>query len=116
MKAAKLLISMIDTISEQRTYEMDNTRANRLYQKICDILLNGATTEQQDLIFALDNMVGIMLSNMFDDGIIAGMELTKTMETIINEPEIVYQQIMDDTNPENADYKQAKALIHKYEE
>ena len=73
------------------------------------------TTEQQELIFALNDMVGIMLGKMFDDGIITGMELTNTMQTVINEPETVYLGIMNDFPTKNYDYQETKALVKKYQ-
>lgn len=115
MKPTQLLLSLINMTSEQRTFEADNTRASRLYQNICDILMNTVTKEQKELIFALDDMVGIMLSKMFDDGIIAGMELTKTMQSVISEPKTVYCEIMNDLCTNNFDYKETKAMINKHE-
>ena len=114
MKSTQLLLSLINTISEQRTFEADNTTASQLYRNICDILMDKITTEQQELIFALNDMVGIMLGKMFDDGIITGMELNNTMQTVINEPETVYFGIMNDFSTNNFDYQKTKALIKKY--
>lgn len=115
MKSTQLLLSLINTISEQRTFEADNTTASRLYRNICDILMDKITTEEQELIFALNDMVGIMLGKMFDDGIITGIELTNTMQTVINEPETVYLGIMNDFSAKNYNYQETKTLVKKYQ-
>ena len=115
MKPTQLLLSLINTISEQRTFEADNTTASQLYRNICDILMDKITTEEQELIFALNDMVGIMLGKMFDDGIITGMELANTMQTVINEPESVYLEIMNDFSAKNYNYQETKALVKKYQ-
>lgn len=114
MKATQLLMSLMNTISEHRTFEADNTKASRLYQNICDILLDTVTKEKQELIFALDDMVGIMLSKMFDDGIITGMELTNAMQLVVSDPETVYRRIINDYCTKNYDYQETKTLINKY--
>lgn len=114
MKATQLLMSLINTISEQRPFEAENTKAKQLYQRICDILSDILSEEQQELIFALDDMVSITLSKMFNDGIITGMELTDTMQSVISEPETIYREMLNHFATKDYDYHEIQAIINKH--
>lgn len=118
MNTTEILKSLIDLGTELNScyhimhYEIDN----ELYSELYDILIKKLNSEEAELLTTLDEMVGGLLSSTFDQGVIAGMELSNNLIKILNEPEHLYHDMLKSFNIDDVVYREARELIYKYKE
>ena len=118
MKTTQLLRSLLGIPSScdgnpEMTYNM---KANELYGVLCEILLKTVTEEHKQLILALDDIIGILISNTFDSSVISGLKLANQLKTILNKPESVHNIIINNSNKTNTIYEDIYTVINKYKQ
>lgn len=117
MKQTELLRSMINLSSELKTYEygIHTNKPDNIYQKIFDILIHTSNKNKQALILAMDEIVGVRLTNAYEDGVIAGIDLANSMENILDNPLEVYSAMRkEEREKNNFYYDEVCKLINKY--
>lgn len=118
MKQTELLRSLINLSSELKPYEyaVHTKKPNEIYLKIIDILMCTVSKKQKKLILALDEITGVRLTNAFDDGVIAGIELANSIKNIFDNPnEIYFDMTKGEIKSCNFYYDEIYNLINKYE-
>ena len=117
MKVTETLQALINLSAETKTYESVNhfRRPRDMYWRIYEILLKTDDEDRKQLVNSLDDMVGMMVGNSFDDGVVTGMKLASTMKEILNNTEVAYLDLLNNSEYPDSIMENARKIIHRFE-
>ena len=117
MKVTETLQALINLSAETKPYESVHyfRKPRDLYYRMFEILQKTDNENRRQLVNSLDDMVGIMVGNSFDDGVVTGIKLASTMKEILNNAETTYLDILNNSQYPESIMKKAREVIHKFE-
>ena len=118
MKVTETLKTLINMSSETKTYESVNNfrRPRELYCRLYEILSETENEDRKQHVTALDDMVGMMIGNSFDDGVVTGIELAETLKEILNNTQSAYLEILSSSEYAEEVMKNVREIIHNSEQ
>ena len=116
MKKAEVLEELIGMAVEFNSPESvrNNSMDSNLYGDLYDILIKRVGEEEKEVVLAIDNMVGTLLGNSFDDGFISGLEVANILKKITEEPQNIFREVLNNKKNNDIFYREIYELIEKY--
>lgn len=118
MDKTEALRLLIDFTCEQQSYGNTNNenKLAKIYSNLCEILFKILSEEHHKLILVLDEIVGLRLSNIYESGVAAGVELANDISAVLNEPNAVYRELLKELSyTYDNTFNEANEIIKKYD-